>query len=121
MTGRVFAGLAAAALLLVAPMAVAHAFVDHAAPAVGSTVRASPSEITVWFTQELEPAFSTIKLEDAKGSAIAAADKAVDPSTRTMLRLPVPPLAPGKYRVVWRVLSIDGHVTQGDFTFDVAP
>jgi len=79
-------------------------------------------EIVIWFTQELEPSLSSIKLHDAKGNAIAAAaDSAVDRSNRTMLRLPVPPLAPGKYRVVWRVLSIDSHVTAGDFTFDVAP
>ena len=114
-------GLVVAALIVVAMGALAHAFVDHAVPAVGSTVHDSPVEVMVWFTQELEPAFSTIKVEDGKGNAVASADNAVDPSTRTMLRLPLPPLAPGKYRVVWRVLSIDSHVTKGDFTFDVAP
>jgi methionine-rich copper-binding protein CopC len=33
----------------------------------------------------------------------------------------VPPLVPGHYRVVWRVLSVDTHVSEGDFAFDVAP
>ena len=122
MTRGILTTLAIAALLVVAPGAGAHAFVDHAVPAVGSTVHGSPREIVVWFTQELEPALSTIKLQDSKGNAIAAANNnAVDPSNRTMLRLPVPPLSPGKYRVVWRVLSIDSHVTEGDFTFDVEP
>lgn len=122
MTARTLAWLVALALSVVAAGAFAHAFVDHAVPAVGSTVHDPPREIAIWFTQELEPAFSTIKLQDAKGNAIAAAAKnAVDPSNRTLLRLPVPPLAPGKYRVVWHVLSIDSHVTEGDFTFDVAP
>jgi len=121
-TRGILTTLAIAALLVVAPGVGAHAFVDHAAPAVGSTVREAPREIVIWFTQELEPSLSSIKLHDAKGNAIAAAaDSAVDPSNRTMLRLPVPPLSPGKYRVVWRVLSIDSHVTEGDFTFDVAP
>src|SRR4051812_14921088 len=110
-----FAVMAAMALCVVATSAFAHAFVDHAVPAVGSTVRTSPTEVMVSFTQELEPAFSTIKVEDAKGGVVAAADKAVDPSNRMMLRLTVPSLAPGKYRVVWRVLSIDSHVTEGDF------
>jgi len=121
-TCGVLARLAIAALLVVATGAFAHAFVDRAVPAVGSTVREPPREIAIWFTQELEPALSTIKLQDSKGNAIAAANNnAVDPSNRTILRLPVPPLSPGKYRVVWRVLSIDSHVTEGDFTFDVAP
>jgi len=30
-------------------------------------------------------------------------------------------LKPGKYKVVWRVTSVDTHVTHGDFTFDVSP
>ena len=91
------AGLVAAALIVVPPSTLAHAFVDRAVPAVGSTVHGSPVEVMVWFTQELEPAFSTIKVEDGKGNAVASADKAVDPSTRTMLRLPLPPLAPGPH------------------------
>jgi methionine-rich copper-binding protein CopC len=40
---------------------------------------------------------------------------------RTLLRISLPPLAPGKYRVTWRVLSVDTHVATGEFTFDVAP
>jgi methionine-rich copper-binding protein CopC len=45
----------------------------------------------------------------------------VDPSDNSLLRLSVRPLRPGTYRVKWRVLSIDSHVTEGDFTFNVAP
>jgi methionine-rich copper-binding protein CopC len=115
--------LAAVALasLLGATGALAHAFVDHAAPAVGSKVAAVPAEVTVWFTEELEPAFSGLRVEDAAGHTIAAADKAVDPSARSVLRLPLPRLAPGRYRVVWHVLSIDSHATEGDYTFEVVP
>jgi len=38
-----------------------------------------------------------------------------------LLRVSLPVLPPGAYRVTWRVLSVDAHVTEGDFTFDVAP
>ena len=115
------AAFALAALVAFGSSAHAHAFLDHASPAVGSTVHGPPPAIRIWFTQEIEPAFSTLKVLDPKGVVIAASDKAVDPSDRTLLRLPVPSLAPGTYRVVWRVLSIDSHVTEGDFTFEVAP
>jgi methionine-rich copper-binding protein CopC len=113
--------LGLAAFLVLATGAFAHAFPDHAVPAVGSAVRAAPTSVRIWFTQELEPAFSTIKVLDAKGNVVAASDRAVDPSDRTLLRLPLPPLPPGNYKVVWRVLSVDSHVTEGDFTFTVAP
>jgi methionine-rich copper-binding protein CopC len=41
----------------------AHAFLDHATPAVGSAIHGSPAEVRLWFTQGLEPAFSTVQVE----------------------------------------------------------
>jgi methionine-rich copper-binding protein CopC len=101
--------------------ASAHAFLDHATPAVGSTVHGSPPRVALWFTQELEPAFSSVRVLDQgnhrqdKGDAKVAADDA------TLLQVSLPQLPPGRYRVEWRVLSVDTHVTEGDFTFVVAP
>jgi methionine-rich copper-binding protein CopC len=113
--------IACAAALVGTSDVFAHAFLDHAVPGVGSTVQESPKEVKAWFTEALEPAFSSIKVEDASGRAVAAADKGVDAADRTLLRLALPPLPPGRYRVVWRVVSVDSHATAGDFTFDVAP
>jgi len=99
----------------------AHAFLDHAAPAVGSTVRAPPAQVRLWFTQQLEPAFSTVRVLDRSDKRVDRGDAKVDARDTTILQVSVPALAPGRYRVVWRVLSVDTHVTEGDFTFDVAP
>jgi copper resistance protein C len=44
-------------------------------------------------------------------------------STRTtavLLTIGLKPLKPGTYKVVWRVLSVDGHRTNGEYTFAVA-
>ena len=30
-------------------------------------------------------------------------------------------LPPGKYRLRWQVLGVDGHITRGDIPFTVAP
>jgi methionine-rich copper-binding protein CopC len=113
--------LAAAALALLAQAAGAHAFLDHASPRVGSTVGAPPAEVKVWFTQELEPAFSTLRVLDHDGRQVDRKDKQADPSDRTVMRVSLPPLPAGSYRVQWRALSVDTHVTEGDFTFSVAP
>ena len=110
---------AAIALALAAPAAFAHAFLDHAEPRVGSTVDASPPRVTLWFTQALEPAFSRVQVLDASGHEVDRKDGAVDAKDGTVMRVSLPPLAPGKYRVQWRVLSADTHVTKGDFTFEV--
>ena len=115
---RVFAILGA---LAAAPYAIAHAFLDHASPRVGSTVRGAPPAVKLWFTEELEPAFSTIRVLDKNGKPVDRGDAHVDKSDRTLLEVALPPLEPGTYRVRWRVVSVDTHVTEGDFTFGVAP
>ena len=99
----------------------AHAFLDHAAPAVGSVIHGSPAQVRLWFTQELEPAFSTIQVQDRDGRRVDKQDKRVDHANPVLMQVSLPQLAPGKYRVVWRALSVDTHVTEGDFTFDVVP
>jgi copper resistance protein C len=99
----------------------AHAFLDHADPRVGSTVKNPPAQARLWFTGDLEPAFSTAQVLNEAGQRVDKGDSQVDSSDRTLLRLSLPPLVPGTYKVVWRVLSVDSHVTEGDFTFRVAP
>jgi hypothetical protein len=111
--------LVAIGLALAAPAALAHAFLDHAEPRVGSKVDASPPQVTLWFTQALEPAFSRVQVLDARGQEVDRKDGAVDSKDSTVMHASLPPLAPGKYRVQWRVLSADTHVTKGDFTFEV--
>jgi hypothetical protein len=109
----------ACASALAAP-AFAHAFLDHASPAVGSTVHAPPAQVKLWFTQKLEPAFSTAQVSDSSGKRVDQADARVDDGDSTVLTVSVPQLAPGRYQVKWRVLSVDTHVTEGDYSFDVA-
>ena len=114
-------GLAALLLSVSAPLAAAHAFLDHASPRVGATVHGSPNEVTLWFTQELEAAFSTVRVTDKDGKEVDRQDKRLDASDRSVMHVSLQPLPPGKYRVRWRVLSVDTHVTEGDYTFTVAP
>jgi copper resistance protein C len=115
----VLASIAAIAWLAAAP-AAAHAFLDHALPAVGSTVHESPKEVRLWFTEPLEPAFCRLRVVDASGKDVDAGDSHVDASNASILAATVHALPPGTYRVVWRVVSVDTHVTEGDYTFDIA-
>ena len=101
--------------------AFAHAFLDHANPAVGSTVRGSPGEVKVWFTQELEAAFSNLRVVDQNGAPVDRQNSALDPSDRTVMKASLPNLPPGKYKVFWHALSVDTHTTEGTFTFEVVP
>ena len=116
---RLRAGLALAALLLGAGAAWGHAFLERAEPRVGSTVRTAPTQVRVWFTERLEPAFSTLEVVSQSGERVDLGPARVDAASPALLQVPLKPLGPGTYRVRWRVLSIDTHVTAGDFTFRV--
>src|SRR6266536_5050812 len=50
--------------------AYAHAFLDRAEPRVGSSVSSAPRQISLWFTQNLEPAFSGAEVRDSAGARV---------------------------------------------------
>ena len=116
---RVILGL----LLIVLPGLArleAHAFLKCAEPAVGSTVQTSPGEVQIWFTENIEAAFSTIQVFDTSGKEVNRHDVHLDRSNHALLRVSLPPVGAGTYKVVWRVVSVDTHVTTGNFTFRIA-
>jgi len=96
--------------------AQAHAFLDHASPLVGSTVPSAPREVTLSFTQNLEPAFSTVEVTDASGARVDQGKASVSGNT---MRVGLKSLPAGSYKVQWHALSVDTHTTQGTFTFHV--
>jgi methionine-rich copper-binding protein CopC len=102
--------------------AEAHAFLEHASPPVGGTASAPPKEIRLQFSEAIEPAFSHIKLATKAGDAVEIGPVSIDPNNSTQLVAAVPfALAPGAYKVSWRVVSVDTHSTEGDYTFEVKP
>src|SRR4030088_2403826 len=104
-------------LLVLAPgQASAHAMLDHAEPRVGNKVAAAPRQVTLWFTQKLEPAFSTITVTNAAGQRVDTGKTRVSGSQMSVsLRAG----GTGTYHVNWHVLSVDTHTTEGNFTFQV--
>lgn len=100
--------------------AFAHAMLDHADPKVGSTIASAPKTVTLWFTEQLEPAFSSIEVHNAQGATVSVG-KATATGSRAQLQVPLNPLPPGTYKVLWRVMSVDTHRIQGEFTFTVRP
>ena len=92
----------------------AHAMLDHADPRVGSTVTAAPREVSLSFTQDLEPAFSTMEVTGPSGQRVDDGKPRIDGK---VMHVPVRTDQPGTYQVKWRVLSVDTHTTEGAFSF----
>jgi methionine-rich copper-binding protein CopC len=116
---RIAAVVALVTTIIAAPRAEAHAFLDHASPAVGSSLPTAPTAVTMWFTQQLEPAFTTATVSNKSGNRVDAGPAQVDAKDPTELRVPLKPLPPGTYTVSWHALSVDTHTTTGHFTFTV--
>ena len=74
--------------LAVAGPAWGHAFLERAEPRVGSTVKAAPTQVRAWFTQNLEPAFRQVdeiqkkKLTDAEIETFLKDDKLLKEGVR---------------------------------------
>src|ERR1017187_4540685 len=92
------------ALLLPGAAVHGHAFLDHASPLVGSTVATPPRELVLWFTEKLEPAFSTIEVRNAQGVAMQSGKAHLDRTDAPQLRVWLRALPGGSYQVIWRVL-----------------
>jgi methionine-rich copper-binding protein CopC len=92
-------------------VARSHAFLDHASPRVGNTVIPAPKEVVLWFTQQLSRPSTRSRCGTSK--APVTAGKATVGGNRTQLRVPLKALPPGNYKVIWRVLSVDTHRTEG--------
>ena len=106
-------------MLAEASPAFSHTFLDHASPRVGSEVAISPPELSITFTQEVEPLFSTIEVDGPNGAAVATGKARVAPDSSQRLVLELPKLTPGTYTVIWHVTSVDTHKTGGRYTFTV--
>jgi copper resistance protein C len=102
--------------VLLGSAAEAHAFLDQAEPRAGSTVPTAPRELSLSFTQKLEPAFSSVEVSDANGTRVDLGKPSISAS---VMRVGLKHLAPGTYRVRWHALSVDTHTTEGSFTFHV--
>ena len=104
-------------LLTVASTATeAHAVLDHAEPSIGSTVLTAPRELSLFYTETLEPAFSAVEVSDAGGTRVDLGKPLISAS---VMHVGLTPLLPGTYKVQWQAVSIDTHRTEGHFIFHV--
>jgi len=97
----------------------AHSQLARSQPARGAAVARAPERVRLWFSERLEPAFATLSVWSEAGAQADAGDAAVDAADLTLLSVSTPNLAPGRYTVRYRVLSVDGHIVESSFAFTV--
>jgi len=118
-SSRRLVGVCALAILLLLAlpgMAFAHAELETATPADGSTVEGTPDEIVFLFTEAVFEG-SSLELRSAADAVVATGGP--DPAGTIRMAIVPPTLEPGTYTVRWTAIASDGHVERGTVTFVV--
>lgn len=99
--------------------ASAHAELLSSSPANQELLATAPTEISLQFTEAVDPIEPAIRLVDAEGDDVEIG--AVEQSLGTdRMRAALPAeLADGTYVVAWQALSADSHRVRGSITFSV--
>ena len=111
---------AVAVLSLSAAPALAHSFLVEATPSSKDHVAQSPKTVKLRFGGGVEPAYSKLTLETPDGKVLGSGSIG-RPETPRELSMDAPDLGPGRYIVRFRVLSVDGHIVEGNYEFTVDP
>jgi len=100
--------------------ASAHATLLSTEPTAGGTYAASPSAITLRFSESVEVSLGGVKVFGAKDRKQVVTGKPEHPNgDGSFVTVDLPDLGDGTYVVTWRVISADSHPVEGAFTFQV--
>ncbi|MEY2847753.1 MAG: hypothetical protein RI885_418 [Actinomycetota bacterium] len=117
---RLFAAVAAAAVLAVMPVsaASAHDRLVASSPAADETVTVELAAVTLTLSDvPLAGAPAAIQVTDAAGASITNGE--VTASDRSV-SVEVTPTEPGLHTVAWQVVSSDAHTISGEYSFTYA-
>ncbi len=112
--------IVAAMTLMHANQVLAHASLVKAEPARRAVLSTAPTQIRLWFNEEIEPAYASVSVLNAEKKSITDNKVEVDSKDPKSVVLNLPETQPGRYTVKFRVLSIDGHVVDSEYNFTVS-
>jgi copper transport protein len=110
--------LALAAVVKFYAVASAHATLVSSQPAANSTLAAAPATVRLEFSEPVEPAVAHLSIIRADGRSVALSI-ANDPHDAHFLVAAPGDIGTGTVRVVWHIVSEDGHPVGGSFIFTI--
>ena len=114
--------LAGLLLVVLVPTTVAaHAVLVKSSPARRAVVASPPPRVELVFNERLEPAYSTVSVWTGENRRIDDGKVVIGPEDPRRLTVGMPAVQAGTDTVKFRVLSVDGHIVEGTFPFEVRP
>ncbi|HJT56464.1 MAG TPA: copper resistance protein CopC [Ktedonobacteraceae bacterium] len=114
--------LALCLTLLLPGIASAHAILLRSDPTKDAVLNAAPQQVRMWFSEDLNPAFTTAQVVNGQNVRVDKGDAHVTSNDTKEMDVSLKSnLPPAVYVVVYRTDSADdGHVLTGSFIFTVA-
>ncbi len=97
---------------------LAHAELRRSEPSAGAVLDRAPSEVLIWYSSKLKPG-GKISILDTQFRAVEKGETSIDSTDTTLMRVPLSPLAPGRYTVNWKAIAEDSDPTSGSYDFFV--
>jgi methionine-rich copper-binding protein CopC len=114
----VLASVSIAALLAALPaIAAAHAELESSTPEAGENLHTAPTEVTLTFSEELDPDGSSFTVVDADGHEVGTGEVDLTVADRNVMTGDVRITDAGVYAVKYTVVAADGHESRGSISF----
>jgi len=118
------ATLAAAAalllLLLLPAVASAHAQLERTSPGRDALVATEPALVSFTFSEAVTGSAGAVRVFDARGERVDQGDAQHPGDRPEVIGVPLKPgLDDGTYTATYRVVSADGHIVSGGFSFSI--
>ena len=113
--------IAALSLPLLVAAALPHTRLESSYPAADEELQASPAEVRLLFSTEIQLPLSGIELRGPDGSLarLGPVEPVSGGSNQEFRAVILDPLGPGVHQVSWRTAGPDSHGIRGDFAFTV--
>jgi len=94
----------------------AHVHLEKSVPDTGSVLTSSPTKVELWFSGKVSGEWSKIQVTDASGKRVDT-KKVSNSDDPKHLSVDLEALSAGEHKVLWNVISGDGHRIKGSFSF----
>lgn len=111
--------LALVILLSLPTFALAHVHLEKSTPAKDETLAAAPTSVQLWFSGNIETAWSKVEVTDANGNRVDKNNVSAINDNASSLQIDLTPLSSGSYTVKWNAVANDGHRIKGNIIFHV--
>ena len=111
--------LAMLSLLFQVNSVMAHAALVKSDPSRRASLSIPPKQIQLWFNEKIEGSYASVTVFDSNKNSITTNNPEVIAGDPKSILLNLPQIEPGRYTVHYRVMSVDGHVIESSFDFNI--